>query len=192
MTTVRTPKSVYLHVPKTAGSWMVACIQKAGLAKQVYDELAHAPLHRVKEVINDPSLKYWAFVRHPVTWWESYWRDRMTFGWNNGPVNEDCRSEDYQTFMDNVLSNYQCWYSKWVESIVGRPGQIDHIGKFENVEKDFVDILQAIGEELNPQVMNGVSRLRAGDKKFVAKTNPELRRRILQSEHRMAERFEYK
>lgn len=85
---------VFLHIPKTGGSWVRHVLRKQGLVKMEFPDthpemnrLHHFPrfypLHFAKQSIKYRSTKLarevrksykFCFVRHPHDWYESYWR----------------------------------------------------------------------------------------------------------------------
>ena len=80
-----TTRSIYIHLPKTGGTWLQEAARAAGLSTTAPPPRAgggpaahyHAGL---ADVYVDGHFSF-AFVRHPLDWWRSYWGDRMRRGW---------------------------------------------------------------------------------------------------------------
>ncbi len=81
----------FLHTPKTGGSWAYAAMLAAGIRLQHpaqpanlsprarhYADAGHPGL---AEIEGPDGLFTFAFVRHPLAWWRSFWGHRMREGW---------------------------------------------------------------------------------------------------------------
>jgi hypothetical protein len=75
MPTFLTKRMIFVHVPKTGGSWMTQAVKSAGvptwapdpLGDRSYSEHGHADLRDVG--VSDRFSV--AFIRHPLDWWRS-------------------------------------------------------------------------------------------------------------------------
>ena len=85
--TVLLPNSAFLHIPRTGGTWVREVLAGANLIK---DEI----VSQTPEESTEGSVRSWhnvpssnadflarehvfCFVRHPLTWYQSYWAYKM-------------------------------------------------------------------------------------------------------------------
>lgn len=95
---------VYLHCPKTGGSYFRECVRASGI-EFVEWEPRHAALDVAKE--RAPDARVFCFLRHPESWLRSYWVDRMTKGWGGDlTIAHACRAEDFNEFVALVTSQF--------------------------------------------------------------------------------------
>ena len=79
--------AVFLHVPKTGGSWVAAVLEKEGLVKRWFPE-KHASrirLNKLEPIYWPKRPPSFCFVRHPLAWYESWYRYQCQeqFQWMN-------------------------------------------------------------------------------------------------------------
>jgi hypothetical protein len=85
-------------------------------------------------------------VRHPLSWYASYWNWKNNiFGWTSSNELDDvCRDNDFIGFINKVLDKYDNGY---VSGMFGMFTEHCHrIGKVENLERDLESILREFGE----------------------------------------------
>jgi hypothetical protein len=80
MATLITPRMLFLHLPKTGGSWATAAMLAAGVPAVRPEALPFHATRRESSAYGDRFT--FAFVRHPLEYWRSYWAYRMREGWN--------------------------------------------------------------------------------------------------------------
>lgn len=92
--------ALFLHVPKTGGSWIIKVLDELGLVKahlgHEHSSMEHVlyypryfPANHVKGTIKFKNNFYeeilnsykFCFVRDPMDWYESYWRFQMGHNW---------------------------------------------------------------------------------------------------------------
>jgi len=166
----------FLHIPKTGGVWVVTALRAAGIAKKRRGH-EHATFDRaeIEDLTLDGSLPMrmaviWArvlrkyhllgkprrsfcFVRHPLRWYESYWRYQMDQGnlpwgyentacyWHPASALNGTMSQDFNEFVSNVISKapgfftslYFAYAKPWVE----------YVGKTESLVDDLLFVLNA-------------------------------------------------
>ncbi|MES2604320.1 MAG: hypothetical protein V4603_05245 [Pseudomonadota bacterium] len=186
------PKSCFLHVPKTGGSWVRKAIKAAGIACEDFSlgdnhhpGLADCPC---------PDKFKFAFVRHPLSLYRSYWQYKMTYGWDAGNlIDNECRADNFHTFVTNVLEKLPGIYSRSLHEFVGPPDQpIEFIGKYENLVEDLVTALQLAGEQFDPAAIRNLPPYNVSDKKsFPAAFTPALEAHVLAAEAEAVSRFRY-
>jgi hypothetical protein len=153
--------SVFLHVPKTGGSWIRQAIRAAGVpcAEYIVDGDPHAPLADCP----CPEKFKFAFVRHPVALYRSYWRYKMDVGWDaRNPFDIDCAAQSFDQFVRNVLRNCPGWCSRMFEDYVGTMDrEIEFVGRFERLVEDVICALRRSGEEFDETMLRRTPRANA-------------------------------
>src|ERR1700722_8386556 len=159
MPTFLTKRMIFVHMPKTGGSWMTQAVRSAGvptwapdpLGDRSYSEHGHADLRDVG--VNDRFSV--AFVRHPLDWWRSYWGHRMRAGWDpaNG-LDDTVASDDFNDFNDfalKVVDRSPGSFDQLVQRFVGLPSpSVDFVGRFEYLIDDACEALRLAGEPFSP------------------------------------------
>lgn len=112
MTTVRCRNSVFLHIPKTAGSATFRLLLNRGLVKYQYRDF-HAGLDCIRE--EDKFVPQWAIVRHPAAWIESYFYYKQSINWSIGKAQkyplytwlDQHRQSSIDSYVDNIYKEKQ-------------------------------------------------------------------------------------
>jgi hypothetical protein len=95
---------VFIHIAKTGGSWVAELLRQQGLVAAATARSHVNFKETISEVPAAAGLPSFAFVRHPVTWWKSYWAYRMKTGWDpNHPVDKVSQSEVFEDFIRKML-----------------------------------------------------------------------------------------
>lgn len=137
-----TDKMLFLHIPKTGGTYVRAVLEKLGIrGKEIIHTHSRFPF--LNEHIDDDTLKdklVWCFVRHPLTWYQSRWAHRCKTGWQiNNPFDYYCASNDFKQFIRNCI---KYWPTGWVTHemcyyIDNIPKQCKKfIGLYEKLDED--------------------------------------------------------
>jgi len=191
--------AVYLHIPKTGGTWFRHAMQASGIRyTEIGEQHNHFPL------ISDfmPPRFYddkfiFTFVRHPLTWYQSRWAFRVQHGWHmDHPFDFNCASNDFHDFLQRVLLFQP---TGWLNYIYGlyidnTPHQIDYVGRIETLVDDAVGILKTIGVRFDERKFRATPRVNESvldgrTSGYWAKYTPELLKRILDAEKTVLSRF---
>ncbi len=199
------PQALFVHVPKTGGTWVRRVLEEAGLARgelgrahATPDELRHEPHFRHADVV-------FAFVRHPLEWYRSYWAYRRKHGWHRPSPQElqapirtvrldaHCRAEQFPAFVRNCLRRYP---HGWVTQLYAHYTRgCTHVGRFERLRDELLRILQAAGLSLPRQLVGrfGVQNAAARDAALRAQCRypPALAREVAQVERVALETWGY-
>lgn len=186
------PKSCFLHVAKTGGTWARAAIKASGIEYEEYSfegdihaDLKHCPC---------PEKYKIAFVRHPLKQYRSYWQFKMGTGWDwKNPIDRFCCSPGFHDFVRNVLEKFPGIISQYFENYVGSPGaEIEFIGKYENLVNDLVMALKRAGEIFDEETVRNYPPVNVSEHvRFPAEYTKELKEAVIKSEWRAMERFGY-
>lgn len=185
-------RSYFLHVPKTGGSWVRKCVMASGIECQEYaiDGNSHIGF----EACPEPGRFRFAFVRHPVSLYRSYWQYKMTTQWDvRNPLDMDCRSDNFVEFIQNVLNKYPGAYGRSLVKYVGtRDQEIEFIGRYENLVNDLVHALRLAGERFREETILGFPPYNVSDKlRFPAQYTSELETQVKLAEAEVMDRFGY-
>jgi hypothetical protein len=195
MPTFLTDKLVFIHVPKTGGTWITEALASTGvllmppdpLGDQPYSEHGHASLSDL-DVGNRFTV---AFVRHPLDWWRSYWGHRMRSGWiNESGLDSEIASDDFNDFVERVLKYRPGQFDELVRRFVGSPAQVDYVGRFEHLLEDTCTALRLSGQRVPLARILSHPRANANDYgRFPAAYRPDLAARLSEAEHQTIERY---
>lgn len=147
---------LYLHIPKTGGNFLTRILHDCGLIKHhigdkhaTYDLIYHGLKHHFNGMLLQDRLCSFCVVRHPLRWYESWfkyqnWRGWMNWGYsgelNNWHVLSDMnrnKSYEFNEFMRYVNNNNP----GFVTQLYGRytNGTGVHILKTESIVDDFLE-----------------------------------------------------
>ena len=187
------PRSIFYHIPKTAGEWVRAAIARAGIPAV---ELGPSPnpivnKHNTYRTVEANGKFKFAFVRHPLQWYPSFWSYRMFNGWRTDDILDACMSVDFEIFVRNVLKRFPSGHCAWrYQGYIGPPpGLLDFVGKTQTLPQDLVRALRLAGEEFDEKKLLGVAKL--NDSPLRPSFSPKLRRAVLDAERKVLERFGY-
>ncbi|MDD5026330.1 MAG: hypothetical protein PHH13_03035 [Candidatus Peribacteraceae bacterium] len=155
--------AIFYHVPKTGGTWVRRVLAAAGiphrelfcdLSENIADPLYcfHASYHHT--ILPQDGRKRFAFlfVRHPLTYYQSYWTFKMRMGWDmNNVFDRKFAWEDFQVFVHAVLSGCPGWVTKVFKEYAGPQDSpvADFIGKQETLRLDLLRVLKYAGEDID-------------------------------------------
>lgn len=168
----------FLHVPKTGGIWVEGAMRAAGVpletvhrppmrqtalrAVKRFSALGTLSPHLASLPFDDRHMglaetaRYGdrftiAFVRHPMTWWQSYWAYRQRTGWVTGhPLDSRVKSDDFGECIEKLLAELPGDLSRRYETFVGPPDTtISFVGRFENLVDDLVEGLKRAGQDFD-------------------------------------------
>jgi hypothetical protein len=192
--------ALFLHIPKTGGTWVEEALKACGIAT-AYAEARDTVSwrHGLPGHLTRRYRFAFTFVRHPLSWYESWWKfqarvwKRFEPGvWHPQRVLERCASDDFSTFVRLCLAHEPAYVSRLYEWYIGPPGLegVDVIGRYENLANDLVRILRLLGYDFDEDTLRGqapanVSRKYAGEPVW----DPGLRQRVLEREAPAIRRF---
>jgi hypothetical protein len=187
---------VFLHLPKTGGTWVAQAVAAAGVqtsrpdppAGQRYSDHGHAYLPDVS-VGERFSV---AFVRHPLDWWRSYWAHRMRVGWSmENALDSAVASDDFNDFVARVLDHCPGHLDGLVGQFVGSPApRVDFVGRFEHLVDDTCSALRLGGESFYEAAVRAHPNVNVNDyASFRAHYRPDVAARLVDAERQTIERF---
>ena len=182
-----------LHIPKCGGNWIINALRNA----EVPFELA-GPYHLEYDDCPRGDLPTVAFVRNPLTWWQSLWRHHARINGQDpfwlyqcGPNLGALFAPTFSTYMDNALREIP-GYCTQVFGRFTRNGNIDFIGKLENLTEDLGRALQTFGEKFDREkIIDYPPRNIGMRKRFKAFYTPELVLNVIMAEIKAIELYGY-
>ncbi len=215
--------AVFLHIPKTGGTWVTGVLRESGLMRCSIGH-RHANLPHVLAPGNQgfgrrlehfykrtcflkthPRPFTFCFVRHPLAWYESFYRykSQSELNWEedgevdnihrwhpNAILNGLGRGRDFNSFTSALMDKYPGYVSALYSHYTFRP--VDFIGKQENLREDLVTVLERTGCDFDAgkiRVRERINRSRAASDKL--EWDPAVRTRVLRLEAAAMERFGY-
>lgn len=136
--------SIFIHIPKTGGTAIQAMLHRLHIVEHRYTEppSGHLFLHQMPQ---DKETFYFAFVRHPYTWWPSYW--------NHGGMSRE--ETDFNKWIVSFGPKWMGSYTYRIKRYMGIDPtypcklRLNKIGKLENMNQDLPAILEEAGEKFD-------------------------------------------
>jgi len=108
-------------------------------------------------------LPVFTFVRHPISWYASYWtfrnrtQQKRRFRWDFsggidyplGKLDRQCKSDKFETFIKNVVRNKG--YLKHLYWCVTKDCR--YVGRQENLTNDLIYIWKELNEDFNEKII---------------------------------------
>lgn len=198
--------SKFIHIPKCGGTaiqstlWYIGCIRKH---EQVYSKPHNG--HLFASQMEDDGKPCFAFVRNPITWWQSYYH------WNMNMEHSRFDGDELKTTsFDQWVEEYgQYWLGKFTLNVKRYLGEdenfpttniVNHVGKTETVFEDLKRLLDELEQPYDKtklkEVMDGGYKawpeshvnVQKYDKNAISSQTKEI---VYKTEKEIFERFGY-
>ena len=197
---LRRSGALFLHIPKTGGSWVEYALGQIGIETDLAQTIAGVTFrHSLLSMITRNYPFVFTFVRHPLSWYESWWKFQAGIWkifepgvWHPQRVLEPCRSDDFNEFVRLVIENEPGYVSRMYEWFIGPPGHqfVQFVGRQENLVEDLIEVLSCLGYPIDPQAIRRLARANESEKRFGEPVwDPGLRREVLGLETSAIRRF---
>jgi hypothetical protein len=124
----------FVHIPKTAGTWVRVAIRSCGVDYVDYSEIdpkhEHFDLEKAVELLaatpggslaKAENTNFFTLVRHPFSWLRSYWVDRQLKGWGgNLQIGHECQCDDFPDFVRKCAMKFPNFITETFERYTGR------------------------------------------------------------------------
>jgi hypothetical protein len=186
MATCGTDRLIFIHVPKTGGTWVSKAMKTAGLRLEPEGYSEHPFFHEV-----DRRNRFsFAFVRDPLHWWGSEWRFRRNHHYRdlvNHPYDRWLEL-GFDVFIEQVIEHCPGFLSRTYDRHIGTiEDSVDFVGRYEHLQDDLVKALRLAGEEFDEGVVRSLrSTNESGDPVWLL---PEALHALMEAEKPAYERF---
>ena len=154
MTAVGNERFVFLHIPKTGGSWVSQAMANAGIE---LDELGAHPQGAEVEIGGRFTF---AFVREPLSWFGSAWKFHRRVSLSHWPTINDWIDLDFPGFVDGMVVSSPGYLSEYFRAFIGPPeDQIDFVGRYEQLADDLVTALRSAGQDFDEDALRAMPRV---------------------------------
>ncbi|RMD82222.1 MAG: hypothetical protein D6815_09735 [Candidatus Dadabacteria bacterium] len=142
------------------------------------------------------------FVRHPLRWYESYWKFSMQRGWPrwgyrrgrqrwhpNAALNE-LADPDFNRFIAKVIAHEPGYVTRMFAAYA--TPEIDFVGRQERLAEDLIEVLARLGVSCDAERIRRWPRVNETPKEIPdPQWDPSLRKQIEELERPALERFGY-
>ncbi len=188
------PNSVCFLTPKCGSQWIIKALTRAaipfkitgGVPSDDYTSRMHSTLS------NTPlnNLFAFAFIRNPLSWYQSYWSYRMEHGWTTEGLDIACAADTFHEFVRRCLLHYPGHASVLYDNYIGvNAGELPFVGRQENLAKDLVDALNMAGESFNASLILNCEP--ENTRKWKSSYTFELAKAVINADARTLWRFGY-
>lgn len=212
------PNSVFFHVPKTGGNWVRSALRAGGISvnecialpallvltgqvqassQLTYQYVLNRMQHATYTEVETQGKFTFAFVRHPVSFYMSYWSYKTQKGWNmNDPFEASLATATCTEFAERSLNRYPGWYTGMCKRYYGDDfSALDFVGKQEQLADDLVRALHMAGERFDETALRAVAPVNSTvlhpEWKKRSSLSETLMSHILEAEHELAAAFGY-
>jgi hypothetical protein len=96
-------KKIYIHMPKTGGSWVTQLLKTELGGTQVGVHHGHASFDQLKPH-EGRDKSFWGTIRDPWSWYHSWWRHAMKNGYEKELATYGGGTTEFKHVLEGVLS----------------------------------------------------------------------------------------
>lgn len=147
---VHIPGAIFLHIPKTGGTFIRNYFRETNL---MLSEIGHEHANGqvIRELVDPTEDVVFCFVRHPLTWYRSYWQMRQDHPEDRtgGPIDE-LVDQSFNEFIKSVINKYPGYLTGFFNGYVSRCRMV---GRQESLREDLNCILTMMRIPYNKQYL---------------------------------------
>ncbi len=193
--------SLFLHIPKTGGTWVEEALKASGVEAEYAKAISNVTWRH--SLVSQYTQAYdfvFTFVRHPISWYESWWKFQTSLSWiEHEPgvwhpqrVLGKCASNNFAEFTLSCIEQEPAYVSRMYEWYIGPPGCefVNFIGHYERLTDDLARVLRLLSQEFDEEVLSTCSPVNVSSKQHGEPVwDKELKARMLALEAPAIERF---
>lgn len=190
---IRFKNCIYYHIGKTGGIALSNALMAAipdhtiMLELEVNRPLGKKTIHGINDNLHDEN--YFSIVRKPAQFAHSFYYTRKRKGWNWQPneFEQTCKSEIYNTFMDNVYCNPGIvlnYYNMWIKSKKNMM-----VGHNESLLEDVKKILDCYRQSYDSNLLEKHLKVRKNVGIYKAPVHSNWVKKIEDSEQELMEKY---
>lgn len=197
----RCVRAFVTRIPKCGTIWTEAALSHHGILAQpatVQPMFCYGPRHRPAWAVTESWSMAFALVRHPVSWYESWFRFQRG-KWPHfaglAPshpqrVLDGLGHDDFNTWVARVLEREPAYVTRMYEWFLGPPDApiVTRVGRLETASVDMAEFLTLLGYDASIEKLDNIGSLHASEEHPV-EWDPELRRRVEEIEAAAIRRF---
>jgi len=158
--------AMFYHIPKTGGNWVSDVLEKHNLVFAYLGGKHSIPDNflDLERMLRTPQkyskinreLFNFCFVRHPLRWYESWYKMNLPMDWPNWESNSDVfvpidklnglGADSFNDFISNVLNKRPGFVTAMYGLYTGR---CDFVGKQEKMANDLVRVFSFLNTKVN-------------------------------------------
>jgi Sulfotransferase family len=192
--------ALFLHIPKTGGTWVEQALMEIGVhTEQPLTIPGVTYRHSLLPMFQEQHPYVFTFVRHPLSWYESWWKFQAGTWtifepgvWHPQRTLESCRADDFSEFIRLCIEHEPSYVSRMYEWYIGPVGFefVNYVGRYENLINDLVQVLTVLDQTFDVEILRkldpiNVSRKTCGEPVW----DPALKRQMLALEAPAIRRF---
>lgn len=183
---IRIQNGVFLHIPKTGGTWLSKYFEEAGM---ILDRtpLGHENGSQIpKKWARDNPISF-CFVRHPMRWLRSYWqcKQEVVLDRLGGPI-DTIVDLSFNKFIDAVIDMLPGYVTGF---FAGYTDYCHFVGKQETLRDDLVNLFRYARIPYNHSLMMSMENdnvIPSTEKYTIAQAL-----KIMELDKKMAEQYDY-
>lgn len=183
--------ALLLLVPKTGSTWVRSVLEDMNLNIEIVGDAKMRHHDQLSYFDRDNYSFVGAFIRNPISWYQSYWSYRMEKGWRpQYEIDSLCADDNFEQFIRNVTTKMPGALTNIYSSYISSADEpIDFIGKQESLSEDLCAFLRLIGIFVDESFFQKYGLINNTNTK--ADLTSELEELITLSEWETMKRFNY-